>query len=59
MADFAGSSKYIKQQILEFAIKQFKNLTERQSGYSFKNVDERLKWLEDQLSYLKQLQDEN
>lgn len=47
-----ATSKYVKKEKLEFAIEQFKNLTERKGGYSFKNVNERLEWLEQQLKQL-------
>jgi hypothetical protein len=43
------NSKATQYKVLQFSIEQFKKLTERQGGYSFKDVSERLKWLEERL----------
>lgn len=47
-----ATSKYVEKEKLQFTIEQFKNLTEKIGGYSFKNVNERLEWLEQQLRQL-------
>lgn len=46
------TSKYVEKEKLRFTIDQFKILTEKIGGYSFKNVSERLEYLEQQLKQL-------
>lgn len=48
------NSNYVKIEKIQFAIQQFKNLTEKQGGYSFKDVTSSLKQLEEQLKQLEQ-----